>query len=58
MMLSPVFDLTGQMTNQMDQVQQHAESGAGQVEQASSAFHDVRDGAVSVSEIIRDSQLG
>ncbi|WP_273426255.1 PAS domain-containing methyl-accepting chemotaxis protein [Marinobacter sp.] len=51
-------DLTGQMTNQMDQVQQHAESGAGQVEQASSAFHDVRDGAVSLSEIIRDSQLG
>ncbi|MEE2762112.1 MAG: PAS domain-containing methyl-accepting chemotaxis protein [Pseudomonadota bacterium] len=50
--------LTGQMTSQMDQVKQHAASGAGQVEQASSAFHDVRDGAVSLSEIIRDSHFG
>ncbi len=49
--------LTGQMTSQMDQVKQHAASGAGQVEQASSAFHDVRDGAVSLSEIIRDSHF-
>ncbi|WP_203299890.1 methyl-accepting chemotaxis protein [Marinobacter sediminum] len=51
-------DLTGQMTSQMDLVKQHAGSGAGQVEQAASAFHDVRDGAVSLSEIIRDSQFG
>ncbi len=49
-------DLTGQMTSQIDQVKQHARSGAGQVEQAASAFHDVRDGAVSLSEIIRDRQ--
>lgn len=51
-------DLTGQMTCQMDQVKEHAASGAGQVEQASSAFHDVRDGAEALSEIIRDSHVG
>lgn len=46
--------LVQQMTSQMDAANDHAQTGAERVQEASGAFDDVRDSATSLSRIISD----